>query len=89
MNTNRLFLRKYATMLAFAVSIILFLPEAAVGKGAVIGYACGDQIEQTLDTTILAGYPTNEQLNRLTHVMAVDLYPDANGYLHTTILPES
>ena len=27
--------------------------------------------------------PTNAQLDRLTHVMVSDLYPDANGYLRT------
>ena len=31
-------LKKYCAILAFAVSAIVFLPEAAFAKGAVVGY---------------------------------------------------
>jgi len=37
--SNRRIFRKYATVLALAVSAIVFMPEVAFGKGAVIGYA--------------------------------------------------
>ena len=32
-------------------------------------------------------YPTNTQLERLTHIMAVDLYPKMDGSLHSENLP--
>ncbi len=69
---NRCMIRMYSAILALLVSAIVLLPEALFAKGAVIGYASGDGDEVT-----------NEQLNRLTHVMAVDLYPDAQGYLYS------
>ena len=67
MNKNRRILRKYAFVLAFAVSAIVFLPKALFAKGAVIGYVYGK-------TTV-----SNAQLQKLTHIMVVDLYMDANG----------
>jgi len=76
MKSNRRFF-KFSAILALSLSAILFLPEAAVGKGDVIGYASGDAFPQP------NSYPTNEQLDRLTHVMAVDLYPNAQGYLYS------
>ena len=82
MNKNRCIFKKYAITLALAVSAIVFLPKTAFSKGAVIGYACGDQILWP-PTGKLASYPSDAQLDRLTHVMAVDLYPDADGFLHT------
>ena len=75
----RSILIKYSAVLAFAVPAIVFLPEVAFAQGSVIGYVCGDNAVQQN----WSGYPSNAQLDRLTHVMAVDLYPDANGYLHT------
>jgi hypothetical protein len=62
---NRRNFRQYATILAFAVSAVLFLPEVAFSKGAVIGYVWGN------DT------PTPDQLDRLTHQMVFYLYMDA------------
>ena len=55
--------RKFSAILAVSVSAIIFLPVSAFAKGAVIGYASGD-----------CGDVTNQQLEKLTHVMAVDLY---------------
>ena len=78
MNRNIQILGKCATIVAFFVSVIVLLPEVAFGKGAVIGYASGD-----------CGPVSDEQLDRLTHVMAVDLYPDANSFLCTCKLPDS
>ena len=76
MKCNRRILRKSAVILAFAVSAVLFLPEALLAKGAVVGYVYGM-------TTV-----SDAQLDRLTHVMAVDLYPDANGYFHSLYTAE-
>ena len=42
MNKNRCIFRKCAITLALAVSAIVFLPKAAFGKGAVIGYAASE-----------------------------------------------
>ena len=39
---NKCMIRKYAVLLALAVSAIVFLPEALLAKGAVIGYAWGN-----------------------------------------------
>ncbi len=64
---NRSILRKSAIIL---VLTMLFLPEALFAKGAVIGYASGD-----------CDKVTNEQLEKLTHVMAVDLYINTDGSL--------
>ena len=64
---NKNFLRKYAVLLAFAVSAIVFLPEALLAKGAVIGYAWGNS-----DVS-------DEQLDRLTHLMVYDMYVETNG----------
>jgi len=63
----RSILSKYTAILALAVSAILFLPVVAFGKGAIIGYVWGK-------TAV-----TNTQLEKLTHIMVVDLYMDANG----------
>ena len=73
MKSKRSILRKSALILAFAVSAIVFLPEALFAKGAVIGYSWG--LHSVSD----------DQLNRLTHVLAVDLYVNANG----TIMPNT
>ena len=75
---NRNNFRKCAAIVVLTVSAIVYLPEVAFGKGAVIGYASGD-----------CGPVSDEQLDRLTHVMAVDLYPDADGFLRTCKLPDS
>jgi hypothetical protein len=65
-------IKKYAAVLALAVSAALFLPEVMFAQGAVVGYASGD-----------CGNVTDQQLDRLTHVMAVDVYPNAQGYLYS------
>jgi hypothetical protein len=87
MKKSKSIFRKCVISLTLIVSVIVYLPEVAFGKGAVIGYACGDQIEPPLTPQKLVSYPSNAQLDRLTHVMTVDLYPDANGYLLTNQLP--
>ena len=83
MNRNIQILGKCATIVAFVVSAIVLLPEVAFGKGAVIGYACGDQIPKNSSEPVLSSYPSNDQLDRLTHVIAMDMFPDANGNLRT------
>ena len=69
---NRSNYRKYAAIAAFAISAILFLPEALFAKGAVVGYVYGSSNNNS-STTV-----TDAQLDRLTHIMAVDLYMDTN-----------
>ena len=52
-----------------AILALVFLPNVLFAQGAVVEYLWGEN-------------PVLEpQLSRLTHVMAVDLYPDANGFL--------
>jgi len=36
-------IRKYATVVALAISAALYLPEALLAQGAVVGYANGSQ----------------------------------------------
>ena len=67
---NRSILKKSTVILAFAVSAVLFLPEVAFGKGAVVGHVYGM-------TNV-----TDAQLNHLTHVMAVDLYVKEDGNMN-------
>ena len=68
---NRSILKKYAAILAFAVSAIVFLPETLHAQGAVIGYVWG------------GNSVSDAQLDRLTHIMVVDLYVSTTG----TLLP--
>jgi GH18 family chitinase len=73
---NKSFLRNNAVILALAVSAVLFLPQALIGKGAIVGYAFDIQ-----------GVPSAAQLDKLTHVMAFSLIPNANGTLDTSKVP--
>ena len=83
MKSFRKILRKYAVLLALPIAITLFLPETLFAKGAVIGYVYGKRIDETTPSAAPGSFPSNAQLEKLTHVMAVDVYPDANGNLHT------
>ena len=83
MNKNIRIFRKYAAIFALAISAIMFLPVVSFAQGAVIGYACGDQILPPLTQQKIESYPSNEQLDNLTHVIAMDMFPDANGNLRT------
>ena len=65
---NRCMIRKYAAILVITVVVIVFLPEAVLAKGAVIGYAKDNK-------------PTDAQLLNLTHVMAFSIIPNNDGSL--------
>jgi len=62
-------LRKCAAIFALAVSAVVFLPEALFAKGAVIGYVWGSDVV------------SDDQLDRLTHVMVYNLFTNSNGTL--------
>ena len=64
MKNRRSFLKKYAIILAVTVSAVMFLPTSAFAKGAVIGYAPGYRVA----SNNLASFPTDAQLDRLTHL---------------------
>jgi len=66
---NRNVIRKYTTILMFAILATVLLPKTLFANGAVIGYVWGNT------------YVSNAQLEKLTHVMVFDLYTDANGNL--------
>ena len=83
MKSFRKILRKYAVLLALPIAITLFLPETLFAKGAVIGYVYGKRIDETTPSAAPGSFPTNDQLDRLTHVIAMDIFPDANGNLLT------
>ena len=67
--TKNSILRKYSAILALAVSAIVFLPEALFAQGAVVAYA---DYNKWGDPNNLNDFPSNEQLDELTHVMVVD-----------------
>jgi len=62
-------IKKYAVILALTVSAILFLPAKLFAQGAVIGYAW------------VRDNPTDEQLENLTHLIALEVYPNWDGSL--------
>ena len=66
---------KRAAILALSVLATISLPEGLFAKGAVIGYVIGNSSV------------TSDQLTKLTHIMAVDLYPTTVGGLHSANLP--
>jgi len=62
MNKNRCFFRKYVAILAFVLLAIVFQPGALFAQGAVVGYVSVNDVV------------TDAQLNRLTHIMAYNLF---------------
>lgn len=54
-------------------------------QGAVVGYADGNK---RVNANNVASFPTNGQLDRLTHVIAVGLGVNLSGTLKTTDLPK-
>jgi len=84
--TNVCMIRKYAAILTFAVSAVFFLPEELFAQGAVVGYA--NPIGLT--GIALNNYPSDDQLESLTHVITVDIGCNTDGTLKNGInLPNS
>ena len=70
MKSKRKIIKKYATILTLAVTTIVFLPETLLAaKGAVVGYVWGDR------------NVTDDHLDRMTHIMATDMYINASNNL--------
>ena len=67
-------IRNYAVLLALVVSAIAFRTELLSAQGAVVGYVNPNGVNNP-------NYPSNEQLNRLTHIMVVDIGCNTNGTL--------
>ena len=63
MNKHKSFLRKYAALVALNISSIV----SAFAQGAVVAYV--DHVWRDSTQYALTVFPTDEQLNRLTHVM--------------------
>ncbi len=61
---------KYFLILALSVFLVLFLPVSLFSQGAVVGYADGNT---HVNTGNLSSFPSNAQLNKLNHVIAVGL----------------
>ena len=85
MMKNRL-IRKYATIAVMGISVALFLPEALLAQGAVVGYANGSETGNVTLSTVTS-FPTNSQLEKLTHVIARRIRCAADGNLTTETLP--
>jgi hypothetical protein len=66
---------------------MIMLPEALFGEGGVVGYVCGERVDYTTPSTITT-YSSNDQLNNMTHVMAISLKINANGSLVKSNLPK-
>ena len=64
---NRCTNRKCAAILALTISVVLLLPEALFAQGVVVAYTSYRWTEDT--DYAQTDFPTNEQLNRLTHVI--------------------
>ena len=70
MNKQRCILKRGTAILVLTVSAIVLLPTVLFAKGDVVGYA-----------PEYKNPPSNEQLDRLTHVIVFSVYPDASGNL--------
>lgn len=66
---NICIIRKYAVLFALTLSTMLLLPVALFAKGAVTGYADGLTWIGKSPYTNYTTFPTNAQLDRLTHVI--------------------
>jgi len=64
MKNKRILLRKYIYILTMTFCAIVLLPSLTFAKGAVIGYLPSYR-----------GQPYSAQLDRLTHVIAYNVYP--------------
>ena len=65
--------------------LTLTLPFSLFSQGAIVGYADGNK---HVNTDNLTSFPSDAQLDRLTHVIAVGLgVNDQSGTLKTTDLP--
>ena len=71
-------------ILAIFVFTFLFLPSSLFSQGAIVGYADGNT---HVDAGNLSSIPSNAQLDRLNHVIAVGLGVDLLGTLKTSDLP--
>lgn len=75
---------KNTIILAIFVFTFLFLPSSLFSQGAIIGYADGNT---HVDADNLTSFPSNVQLDRLNHVIAVGLGVNVSGTLKTSDLP--
>ena len=64
--------------------LVLFLPVLLFSQGAIIGYADGNT---HVDADNLSSFPSNAQLDKLNHVIAVGLGVNLSGTLKTSDLP--
>ena len=61
---------KNTILLAICVFAFLFIPSSLFSQGAIVGYADGNK---HVNVNNVAGFPSNVQLDRLNHVIAVGL----------------
>ncbi len=61
---------KNTIVLAICVFAFLFLPSSLFSQAAVVGYADGNK---HVNLKYLSSFPSNAQLDRLNHVVAVGL----------------
>ena len=84
-------IKKHTLKLIFVLSIVLFLPNILFSQVDIVGYAYGKRYIDNLGfpeyTTTT--FPSNVQLDRLSHVIASDIGCFGNGSLFTGKLPES
>lgn len=70
----------------FSLNITLFMPLSLFSQGAVVGYADGNK---RVNANNVTSFPTNAQLDKLTHVIAVGLGVYTSGALKKSDLPGS
>ncbi|MBW6499363.1 MAG: glycoside hydrolase family 18 protein, partial [Bacteroidales bacterium] len=78
-------IKKYTLKFIFVVSIAFLLPVTLFSQMAVVGYADGKKYVNANNYT---SFPSNEQLDRLTHVIASDIGCMDDGRLFTGKLPD-
>ena len=68
--TQIYFNKNNTIMQALSILAVLILPLSLFSQGAIVGYADGNKHVNANNVT---SFPTNAQLDRLTHVIAVGL----------------
>lgn len=83
----KIMIKMYTLKLIIVVSLALFLPVAILAQNNIVGYGYGKKWIQELEEYPLTGFPTNAQLERLTHVIASDIGCFGDGSLFAGKLP--
>ena len=82
---NRCIAKMYATILTLVLLTIVLLPEVLFAQGSVVAYAFG---KEKVQQNTLSSFPSNNQLNKLTHVVVSAIGCLNDGKLFIRDLPQ-